>query len=353
VRARGLLLVAAGLAWALGATRAARAADASEGGDDTAEALFARGRDAMLRGDYEAGCPLLAASDARDPRLGVTFTLAECEWRWGKTARAVTHYDAFLRAYARARPPRGAANDERQRIATARRASLAPRVGFVTIVLPAPRPAGSSVTLDGRALPDDALGAEIPVEPGEASIALEGIPGGSRVRVAVVAGEHRTVTLAAPGEGAPSAAVPVVVAPRAPAPETPSRDGGEAPRAPSAWIYGTAAVTVVALGVGAVTGAMVLAKRDAIDAHCPDHRCDAEGLADVDTARRLGVVSTASFAVGAAALVATAYLFFVRPKPMDAAGALSTPRRSALEPRVAIGAAPAPGGAAAVLSGAW
>ena len=53
-------------------------------------------------------------------------------------------------------------------------------------------------------------------------------------------------------------------------------------------MYGTAAV---ALGAGAVSGAMVLARRRAIGAHCAAHRCDAEGLADVDTARRLGCCS--------------------------------------------------------------
>src|SRR5690349_6226508 len=80
----------AGAALALAVAFVTPGAVAQQAGDAerAAEDLFVRGREAMLRGDFESGCPLLAESQRRDARLGVLFTLAECEVRWGKGARA-------------------------------------------------------------------------------------------------------------------------------------------------------------------------------------------------------------------------------------------------------------------------
>ncbi len=323
----------AGRVAALAAVLAVVAAPPARAQGAEAEELFVRGRDAMLRGDYDAGCPLLAESHRREAHLGVMFTLAECEWRWGKSARAYQHYDAFLRAYARPDAARGAANDERQRIATTRKGALALRVAFVTLLSPAPRPAGMVVTVDGEPLGEDALGVELPVEPGSVTVAVVNARGDAeRVRLALSAGEHRTVMLAPPATS-PGLAV-----------TAPSAVTLEETRAPDAhrspWVYVPAVIGVAAIGVGAVTGALVLSKKGGIDARCPDHRCDPTGLDEVDAARTLGRVSTAGFIVGGAGLVATTLLVLARPSASPA-------------PPLAVGMAAGPRALGASVWGAW
>ncbi|HZO12365.1 MAG TPA: hypothetical protein VFB62_03880, partial [Polyangiaceae bacterium] len=73
------------------------ATEAKAGG--TADKLFEEGLDDMRAGRYDTGCPKLAESYRQDPLPGAVFTLAECEWRWGKIKSAVTHYKDYLTAY--------------------------------------------------------------------------------------------------------------------------------------------------------------------------------------------------------------------------------------------------------------
>ncbi len=317
---RARRVVVASLAFAALSTASARAK-----ADDRAEDLFVRGRDAMLRGDLATGCPLLDESQNRDPRLGVLFTLAECEAQWGKASRAYTHYDAFLRDYAKGDAVHTEANDERQRIATSRQRTLARKLALVTLTLPAPSPGGAKQLLkvNGHDVQDDLLARELPLDPGEAVFELtSGAAAPQRVRVVVAAGERRTVTFTTASATvsanvASPTASPVAVAPLASAPITPSA----APSSRRPWAYVAGATALTGLGVGAVAGAMVLGKKKAIDDHCIGRRCDAEGLAEVDRARTLGTVSSVAFAVGAAAAVTTVVLVIVRPSHRAVVGA--------------------------------
>jgi hypothetical protein len=52
----------------------------------TAEALFAAGREAIRRGDYQAACPMFAESNRLDPAVGTVLNLAICEEHLGQLA---------------------------------------------------------------------------------------------------------------------------------------------------------------------------------------------------------------------------------------------------------------------------
>src|SRR5687767_10286640 len=81
------------VAW-LGASREAEAAPEPSSRD---EVVYAEARAAFDAGDYAKACPLFEEYHHLTGVSAALFTLAECESRWGKPARALTHYEEFLR----------------------------------------------------------------------------------------------------------------------------------------------------------------------------------------------------------------------------------------------------------------
>jgi hypothetical protein len=287
---------------------------------DEAEQTFERGLAAMMKHDYASGCPLLAVSYRADPRLGTLFTLAECEGQSGKPGRALFHYQAFLREYKKANVTHTTANDERSRIAETRRTELARRVAFVTIVVPAPRPVGTTVRIGEDLIDPALLGTELPIEPGDNVVRLD-VPDRDRqeVRVSLALGDHRTVLLALPDRAAPAPTAAIAPAP-APSPSSssppPAREPGSGV---SPWPIVTGSIAVGALALGTVGGLVVVSKKSDIDAACPQDACTSRGLDDVETARTFGTVSTISFVVAVTAIAATAAIVLLAPSRTTAA----------------------------------
>jgi hypothetical protein len=60
--------------------------------DDAAVAkvLFDKGLANMKAGNYEAGCKEIAKSVRLDRKAGALFTLATCEFEWGRLATAMS-----------------------------------------------------------------------------------------------------------------------------------------------------------------------------------------------------------------------------------------------------------------------
>jgi hypothetical protein len=284
----------------------APASRADEHGES--DPTFDRGLAAMLKGDYATACPLLATSYRADPRLGTLFTLAECESQSGKPAHALAHYQTFLRDYRRPGVPRSSTNDERSRIAESRRAALAGKVGYLTVVVPTPAPNGLAVEVDDEPLAEDAIGVEAPAEPGPVVVRLR-VPGrGPReTRLDLAVGEHRTVmlTLIEPEAPPPTPVATASVPQQPPPPAEPER----ADTSPYAFVTGGFAI--VGIAVGTVAGLVVVGKKSAIDAGCPADRCNAAALDDVHTARTAGAISTVAFALGGAALISTVAILLV------------------------------------------
>src|SRR5262249_23631314 len=151
-----------------------------------------------------------------DPRPGTLFTLAECEAKRGRLATAVKHYDDYLALHAQLSESQRRRQGERAQIARAQRAMLLPLVPGLTMVLPPDAPRGTIVTLDGAVVAPSALGAELPVDPGEHVVTTQA-PGGpvDSARVSVANGQKKAAMLQVRAGSAPGAdGEPVPGAPR-------------------------------------------------------------------------------------------------------------------------------------------
>jgi hypothetical protein len=249
-------------------------------GDETsAEGLFEAGLADMLAGRYATGCPALAESYRLDPLPGALFTLAECENKWGKLARALTRYRDYLARYEEMTPERREQQGERAAVATNQVDALEGRVPRLRLRAPVDMPRGAVVRLDGEPVSIARLGAALRVDPGAHVVEIvsdEGDP--QRTEIVLAEGEEREVLLSLPSK-APSDAMVV-----------------------AGWsLLGFGAAGIV---VGTVAGAVTVGHKGTIDEQCIDRFCSQQGLDAAKAAEVTGAVSTAGFAIGAAALVA-------------------------------------------------
>ena len=201
-----------------------------------------------------------------------------------KTNRLVEGYERYLET-TRLKGAGGDATKEEQARADAQveLAQLAPRIPTLVVQVEGGPPEEITVTVDGARLANVLLGEERPVNPG--SHVLQAIRGDQKVmlQVQIAEGETRTAKLKLdpqPQEPAvapvtpplPIAAVAPSVAPAAvrPAPVPPVTSDQSPPPAQTTslvrtigWV--TLAVGGVGLGMGALTGALAIGKRETLD----------------------------------------------------------------------------------------
>lgn len=259
------------------------AARAEQHDSAAADALFEQGRKAADAGDFVTACQKFYESNRLDPAPGTVLNIADCEEKQGHVATAWTRFEE-----ARQRLPE---SDERAGIARQRAQQLKPRIPLLTVRLVAP-PAGARVLRDGIELGAASLDTPLPVDPGPHEIVVEA-PGRARgsLRFSLAERETKTVEVRAGAEAEQRKRLP-------PPPSNSSSTLG--------WILG--GVGVVGLGVGTVTGLMVLGKKSTADDHCPGKRCDQTGVDAAEDGRALSPVSTVGFIVGALGLATGAYL---------------------------------------------
>jgi hypothetical protein len=168
---------------------------------------------------------------------------------------------------------------------------------------------GARIAVNGAVVGAAPMKAPLRVVVGTAPVHVEAdgyVPADRSVRVE--SGEHATELV----ELVPEPPRPAPV--RLPANETapgPPRPATAEPTRPMPWAaLSGAALGVAGITVGTIYGIEVLADKAARDQHCSAGRCDSDGLTFDDSARRSATVSTVAFAVGAAALVASAWLFW-------------------------------------------
>lgn len=252
----------------------------------------------MEAGHFDSACPAIEESERIDPRPGTLFTVAECDASWGKVATALARYQEYVDLVPRLAADQQQRHKARVDIANAQIAKLKPTVPTLTLVLPANAAAGTSVTRNGEVLKGAALGLPLPVDPGEYSIVTHA-PGGTEreTRVSIALGEAKRVSLDVSAAPAPSAT---------PTPSLPS--GSEAAAAPAhgsqrrtaAYVAGGIGIAGVALG--AVTGILVIGKKDTIKSNCSDIDCNDAGLSAANSAKTLATISDIGFGVGLAGL---------------------------------------------------
>lgn len=281
---------------------------APEGGEPAdpapspAQQLFDRGVTDMLEGRLDAACPAIAESYRLEPLLGVLFTLAECEAKWGKPTSSLRHYEQYIGLVAKLDPDQREKHDPRRVLAQRQIETLRTRAPSLTLILPASAPRGTRVTLDGELLSDSAIGAARYVDPGEHEVVWK-VPGREEQarKETVSEGDRRVVLLESP-EDKPKAA---------PAPDD---EEGSVQRTSA---YVVAGIGLAGLVVGAVTGGLALAKKKTVDDNCTDRVCNAEGKAAADAGQALADVSTVSLAVGGVAVATAVIVWLTAPRPAD------------------------------------
>lgn len=175
-----------------------------------ARSLFEEGRRLLKGGHYAEACEKLEGASKLYTSAGILLNLADCYAKVGRTASAWTEFgEAAAVAKRTGRTSEGTE-------ATRRQAEIAPQLTRLTIRVEHPV-SGLVVTRDGTAVPEGALGAAIPVDPGNHD-----------VRASASGYETWTGSVAALGAGK-TASIDVpdlqkVPAAEAPAPEPPPRE---------------------------------------------------------------------------------------------------------------------------------
>lgn len=280
MRLASLVLVAFLMAWA-GVARA-QASDPA-----AAEALFREGRAAAEKKNYELACQKFHESHRLDPAPGTVLNIADCEEKLGHVATAWTLYQEVMQKFP--------ARDERYTIAQERVTALEPRIPKLAIRLASGAPAESVVRRDGVELKSASLDTPLPVDPGKHEIVVEA-PGRAKssVTLEIAEGETKRVTVS-PGAVSSQSDKRGVKAS--------TSSGGKT----AGYVLG--GIGIVGIGIGTVTGLMVLSKKSTVDDNCNAQKvCNQTGKDAADSGKTLGTISGASFILGAVALGAGAYL---------------------------------------------
>lgn len=224
-----------------------------------------------------------------------------------------------------------------------------PRIAGLTIKVAAVQDMG--VKIDGTLVPGVLLDTEIPVDPGEHGVDVTA-PGflRSTSRVTLAEGEKKNLTLTLARDPnasvpAPPASKPLQEPPPSPASATPADASTSSPpgaadqppnRTPAYVALGVGAAGVV---TGSVLGLMAMQQHSDLEKDCPGNVCPLERQGDLDSARKLGNVSTIAFAVGGAGLALGTVLFFTASPPHADRAARSSEHGFAgvARPRLAVG----------------
>lgn len=257
---------------------------------ESARELFRSGQELRDRGDLEGALRALTQAHALVHTPITAVELARTQSQMGHLV------DARETALSVARMPIAASESEATRTARAEAADLAEqlhrRIGTVRVSFSGAVPGQTpSLRVDGVAVPADALGAPVRVDPGKHEL-VASVQGGppSRIEVDVAEGGHVDATIPLTSPPAPP---PIAEPPVTPPPPPPSSQASAT--SPLVWIGFGAAVAGVA--VGGVTGGLAIAKANTSE--CRDTRCTAQGISDIHAGRSFALVSTISFAVAA------------------------------------------------------
>lgn len=273
--------------------------------------LLKEGNQFVGDGDYLAALERFRAAYELYPSPKILINLGTTLRQLGRNVEAAETYEAYVR-HPEADPKR--------------RASIERIIADVDAVLGHLRvevkPEGASVRLDGKPLPEERLGVSIRIDPGEHTVMAEkpGMPAAVET-VRIERGQEKLVRLVV------SPAKPVVVDKTSPV----QRNVG--------FVVG--AVGALGLGAGTAFGLLARSTNEEAAGHClgGGSRCDATGVDLGSRALTWSYLSTASLAVGGAALVAGIVTVATAPSAKPSA------------PRVGLG--PRPGGAFLSIEGGF
>ncbi len=269
---------------------------AEETHEDRAKSLFIEGRSLFNEEKYEEASLKFKEAYAIRPNFKLLYNIAQSEAAAKRYGQALEVFEQYL----------ADAGDElaEERIDEVRGEieQLKSMVGFIDVETLR----GSQILIDGE-------------HRGTAPV-HGGIP--------VVAGKLHTVEVVANGETIPPEQVKITSGMTVVVKMMPAADGTEAIRQQpgdvtsrprrmmiAGWVL--SGTGVLCLGVGAVTGGLVLRLEKDLNPQCPDGACGPELRDDLDKQRHLAVTSTVMFAVGAAAAATGVVLLIVGKKKSE------------------------------------
>lgn len=195
---------------------------------------------------------------------------------------------------------------------------LAEKIPTLEIVIAGAEDRPTEIFLDGERISETPSSPARPINPGIHVIVVKSGNFEKSLEVHIIAYDRKVITVEV--EEPPPVAV-------MPPPEPITKRSRTAATTLTIGGFGLAAV---GLGVGAVTGWMSLSKTGNLKDSCPNNQCSPDKQREIDDAKMLGNVSTATFiagGVGAAAGVAGLVLL-TRQSSEKGTTARSTPRRT-------------------------
>ncbi len=328
----------------------ARAEDASAAETATARSLAVEGLKLAQANNCAEAWPKLERAEKLYHSAVVASRLGECYVNVGRLVEGTEVLRKVLREpqAADATAALTKALDRAQRVLDAAK----PRIAGLTVKVAAV--SEMRVKIDGNVVPSALVDTEVPTDPGEHSIEVTA-PGFLKLatRIGVAEGEKKSVTLTlsrdpnatvAPAPAAAAATNGAVAAPSAnagePARSTVADQSATPPHGPNRTpAYVSLGIGAVGVATGGVLGILTLKRYKSIHGHCPNDVCTSDQQSDLDSAKRLGNVSTIAFGVGGAGLVlGTVLIFTAGPSNVDHADKAAKPQFAGLSsPRVALG----------------
>lgn len=319
-----------------------------------AESMFNAGKTAMDAGDYKAACKNFAESQRQDPSQGTLLNLGRCHELQGKLATAWSYYKEG------ARMAQLKGDSERAEAGRKLASELEPKLSKLTVTS-APAVPGLVVA---RTRKDDgerveigsgAMGIALDVDPGQYVIEASA-PGYKAYKADVTIGpnaDKQSVALPALEKGPDDAAAPPPGSTTEPPPA--GDEGGMSGLTIAGFVVG--GVGVVGLVVGTITGLSASstasgAKDD--PSLCPDQKCTAAGLQEIDSAKSSATISTVGFIAGGVLLAGGATMVILGlSQGGDAKSDASNPHTIHIAKHVELEPVAGPQGGGMWMSGAF
>ncbi len=279
-----------------------------------ADALFREGRRLFDSGDFTGSREKFAESNRLDPAAGTLISLALSEQKLGMLASAWTHFKEA--------GDRLTEGDDRLPLVAKQIRELDPQVPRLTIVLSQTPAAGVQIEVDGVQLAGASSGVALPIDPGKHRVVVKAAGHAPFVKeVSLVKADRQRVevrlTPERAGKQVSEPAPPRLAPVGPPSPQAPPAGGTDpgGDEEGGQWLgWGLVGLGAVGLVTGAVTGILVLQKKNVVDdpAHCDAQlRCDQVGQDAAAAGKTFSVISPVAFGVGALALGIGGYLLLV------------------------------------------
>ena len=298
----------------------------------TARTLMQQGRDLRDKGDLKEALKRFQAADDMVHAPSTAYELARTQVALGLLVEARDTLAAIRRIPAKPNDP--APFKEARAKAEELDSTLASRVPSLTITLKgAPDGETPAVSIDGEQIPAGAIGLPRAVNPGHHVVVVNGPTTEGKQEIDMREAEQKPMEVAL-----------VAKPPQAIASEEPTAKEPEQPlpphtsHSPTLLTWDALGLTVVAVAVGTVTGAMSLSKKSALQRECTNDVCGPSSYADYSSANSLATVSTIAFSVagvGAVVAIVTLAAGHGVPTPPPAQSA----SRPTVTPWIGLGAA--------------